>query len=215
MSKFLRALERAGLVKLEGTDVAAVEIPEVAPQEQNAALEVPANTAVPEHISFDSLYARAGVAASPFPAEKLLKLLDGLRAMDSATRKSAVMAMDAADDAWTIDDCLLDAERKCAALLATKKSVESQVKAAESATAKAVADLEKSQEETSAAVRRQIADLEGLMQREVERVANERAAVMASAREARAAGQREALRIDGEIDRLQEISRIFSSTKTP
>lgn len=215
MSKFLRALERAGLVRLEGAEVAAVDIPEEPVREPEPAQVLPAGTVVAANVSFDSLYASAGVAPSPFPAEKLLKLLDGLRAMDAATRRSAVLAMDAADDAWTVDDALLDAERKCATLLAARKTVEAQVTAAEQAAAQSVADLEKSLEDTSATVRKQIADLEALMKREVERGANERAALMASARDARASGQRETLRLDGEIERLQELSKIFQANKAP
>ena len=62
--------------------------------------------------AFEDIFAAAGVPVSPYPAEKLLRLLDGLRAMDAGTRKMAVLAMDAADDNWQISDCLSDADLK-------------------------------------------------------------------------------------------------------
>ena len=85
-----------------------------------AAVLSEAESRIEESRSFEVLYAERGVPASPFPAEKLLKLIDGLRAMEPAVRKAAVLAMDSADENWTIDDAALDASRKIRALNDTK-----------------------------------------------------------------------------------------------
>jgi hypothetical protein len=76
-----------------------------------------------EGIALADIFAAAGVPDSPYPAEKLLRLLDGLRAMDAGTRKAAVLAMDAADDNWQIGDCIADADRKISALDAYKQQL--------------------------------------------------------------------------------------------
>jgi hypothetical protein len=213
MGKLLRALEKAGLVKLEEQaqlEGQAFETAQAVEREPPVAPDPEPSGPVDERVSFDSIYAQNNVPASPFPAEKLLKLLDGLRAMDATTRRSAVLAMDAADEAWTIEDSVLDSERKVASLLAAKALVERQVAASDTATVKLLGDIEKRQQDSAAAIRKQIADLEALLQREVEKAANERAAANAAARETRSAGQREALRLDAEVERLSEIARVFA-----
>ena len=80
-------------------------------------------TEITEGKSFDSIFADANLPISPFPAERLLRLLDGLQAMDETTRKAAVKAMDAADDTWAIDDPVLDAQRKVGVLEAYSQAV--------------------------------------------------------------------------------------------
>ena len=118
----MRALQKAGLVELdESAEPVPVEPPaetETTPQvvmdhaaEPVAAASAPA-IAVPagpiaEQRPFDEIYAEQSVAAAAFTAEKLLKILDGLAALDPAARIAAVRALDAADDAWTVDDALL------------------------------------------------------------------------------------------------------------
>jgi hypothetical protein len=88
--------------------------------------------------AFADIFAAAGVPDSPYPAEKLLRLLDGLRAMDAGTRKAAVLAMDAADDNWQIGDCLRDADLKISALEATNATVVAQLQDRERQSAEVV-----------------------------------------------------------------------------
>jgi hypothetical protein len=85
------------------------------------------------------LYSRAGIPPSPFPAEKLLRMLEGLAAMEPHIRTAAIMAMDQADDAWTVQDAVLDADRKMKALAQAKTEVAA---TAAEAARKASADLE-------------------------------------------------------------------------
>jgi hypothetical protein len=230
MSKFMKALQKIGLVEIDETvqleapaearaqptaepmvseDVMRVA-PTPAPQHKSRATLPPEACQIEEAKSFEQLYVANGVPPSPFPAEKMLKLLDGLRAMEPPMRKAAVQAMDAADDAWTVDDAVLDAERKCRVLEDAKAHVAQQ---AQSALTHAEAEIKAREEKlqgTVAAIRQQIAELEALLEREVARAAGDKAQLLAHAEQARAAAIRESSRLDTEAQRLQTIVVSFS-----
>jgi hypothetical protein len=163
---------------------------------------------VVEGQDFSELYA-GQIPESPFPAEKLLRVMDGLKAMDPGTRRAAVMAMDSADDEWTIGDPLIDAQRKIQLLQSRTASLSASITQAE---AQAEADL-KAQEEykqqATTTIREQIADLEAMLEAELEKVADEKAGIHSALNEKRASCTREAARYEGEIDRLASLSTIF------
>ncbi len=173
-------------------------------------VDLPAATTIEEGQSFETLYEEAGVRPSPFSAEKLLRLLEGLKVMDPASRKTAVRAMDSADDSWTIEDPMIDAQRKIGALEAGKRRLAEHVGHAQ---AKAEADLKAQAEyevQATEEIRKQIAELEALLQREVHQVAEQRAKIQAEAEATRQAATRESARLDAEIGRLAEITKLFS-----
>lgn len=161
--------------------------------------------------AFADIFASAGVPASPYPAEKLLRLLDGLRAMDASTRKAAVLAMDAADDNWQISDCVGDAELKIAALDDYKRQLTAQMEDRESRSAELLTQIKAALDEATVAIRKQIAELEQLREREVTRVAQEATGVEAGLRAARESAARETRRVDAEIERLREILTTFKA----
>ncbi len=162
-----------------------------------------------EGIPLADIFAAAGVPDSPYPAEKLLRLLDGLRAMDAGTRKAAVLAMDAADDNWQIGDCIADADRKISALDAYKQQLNAQLQDREQQSAEVVNQIKLALDNSTAAIRKQIAELEQLLEREVTRAAQEATSVEAGLRAARESTAREARRMDAEIERLREIPTSF------
>ncbi len=162
-----------------------------------------------EGIPLADIFAAAGVPDSPYPAEKLLRLLDGLRAMDAGTRKAAVLAMDAADDNWQIGDCIADADRKISALDAYKQQLNAQLQDREQQSAEVVNQIKLALDNSTAAIRKQIAELEQLLEREVTRAAQESTSVEAGLRAARESTAREARRMDAEIERLREIPTSF------
>lgn len=220
MGKFLRVLQKAGLVELDPAEASAdlesevlASVPTL-PDESSAtapaaAVLSEAESRIQESRSFEVLYAERGVPASPFPAEKLLKLVDGLRAMEPAVRKAAVLAMDSADDSWTIDDAALDATRKIRALNDTKALLAQQAASQAAHAQEKLQAREQRQTESLAAIRQQITDLEALMQREVEKATAEKAALGAEVKSAQEASLREAARLDVEIARLQEVLDTF------
>jgi hypothetical protein len=222
MKGLMGLMERAGLLKLsesEKENVTTVAEPEavvVAPPIPDAAVMI--GDAAPGQVSEDrpleDIFALAAVAPSPFPAEKLLRLLDGLRAMDMATRKAAVLAMDAADDNWTIADPVTDAQLKISALDVYKTALTKQVDTAEANTSAGVAEIKANLERTSAEIRAQIGELEQLLQREVGKASEDATKLEAALRATRESAAREFRRMDKEIERLSEIPSTFAQSAT-
>lgn len=219
MGKFLRVLQKAGLVEVDAAEspadreaevLASVpSMPEAATADPAAAILSEAESRIQESRSFDVLYAERGVPASLFPAEKLLKLVEGLRAMEPVVRKAAILAMDAADENWTIDDAALDASRKIKALNETKALLAQQAASQAAHAQEKMQARELRQAEALTAIRQQISDLEALMQREVEKAAAEKAALTAEVKAAQEASLRESARLDLEMARLQEVLDTF------
>jgi hypothetical protein len=222
----MRALQKAGLVEL---DENAQPLPTEASGESEPAPQVvmdhtpePVATApapvvavpegpIAEQRPFDDIYAEQSVAPAAFTAEKLLKILDGLAALDPAARIAAVRALDAADDAWTIDDALLDAERKTRALGNARATLEQQARAALEQARRDVTERDQRQQDAVGGIRKQIADLEALLEREVARATEEKAAFENSARATKEACLREVARLDAEADRLKRLAATFGA----
>jgi hypothetical protein len=234
MSRFLRTLAKVGLVELsdqEQTRAARDPEPlddeklarilaeeaaaaEAAPPVVTEPLSVPAQASGAQGmsaggLSFEALYRGAQVPSSPFPAEKLLKLLEGLKAMDPAMRKAAVLAMDAADDAWTIDDALLDAERKTRTLRHGIERLSAGLTQAEQQAQKELAALDDFAQKAADTIRKQIAELEKLLTQELESAAQKKAQVQADLHVAREGAARERLRFEQEIARFVEVTSTF------
>ena len=150
MKGFMSLLARAKLVELSDEERIAAELAAEAAAPADAAPSPPppppelppSDCEIDKERGFDAIFGAAGVAPVPFPAEKLLRLLDGLRAMDATTRKMAVLAMDAADDNWDVVDCVADAQRKIAALEGYKHHLAAQVQGSERQTGTQITDIE-------------------------------------------------------------------------
>jgi len=229
MKGILNLLAKAKLVELSDDERPALPTPSPATEAASpepvtkhpatiAVVPLPAATELPslseacgdvEGQSLADIFAGAAIPPSPYPAEKLLRLLDGLRAMDAVTRKAAVLAMDAADDNWQIDDCLRDAELKIAALEEHKGRLAAHLESRERQSAEIVEQIRLALDDATAAIRQQISELEQLREREVTRAAQETTSVEAGLRAARESVARETRRIDGEIERLREIPNSF------
>ncbi len=226
--KFLAAAKLVELsdeekMKLHGADPAE-ELIETGPATENeapladninASQDLPppieyAAADVAEGKSFEEIFKSAQIVDSPFPAERLLRLLEGLRAMDGATRKAAVHAMDAADDNWTIDDSVIDAQRKIAALEDYQKALESQLTANQQQVVTEVADLKQAEERAVTEIRKQIAEMERLLEREIQKTAEQITNLEGGQKTARETCEREVKRLQTEIERLREIPAQFS-----
>ena len=237
MSRFMRVLEKAGLVQLDeaeslveartldgdvgSTAAGAGSVDKAnAPGERIAhAVVAPppasgqtdaAAIGISEQRPLSEIYLDQSVPPSPFPAEKLLKILDGLAALEPASRQAAVLALDAADDAWSIDDALLDAQNKIKALQDARLQIEDQTRAALALARSRIEAREQRQQEAVAAIRKQIADLEALLEREVARAAEEKAGLNNDAVAAKAACARETTRLAAEIERIGHIEAVFT-----
>ena len=218
----MKLLARAKLVTLSEDENAQFESE---PVEAAAEADAPVANAEPaaprfeesdvvEGKTFAEIFAAANVPPSPFPAERLLRLIDGLRAMDEATRKAAVTAMDAADENWTIADPIIDAQRKSAVLESYRQALAAQVASAEQTSATTIAGLTSAQERTAGEIRTQIQELEKLLERETQKTAQQIAVLESNLKATRDATEREGRRISAEIDRLREIPAQFAQPST-
>ena len=166
MKGFMRLRARAKLVELSDEERLAAELAAEAAAPADAAPSPPppppelppSDCEIDKERGFDAIFGAAGVAPVPFPAEKLLRLLDGLRAMDATTRKMAVLAMDAADDNWDVVDCVADAQRKIAALEGYKHHLAAQVQGSERQTRTQITDMRLRWKTATTSIRTQIAE---------------------------------------------------------
>jgi hypothetical protein len=215
MSKLAKALQKMGLVQVEELplqdELPIVEVPAIeATPAPEAVLPIEQCT-IDEAISFEQIYADAGVPTSPYPAEKLLKLLEGLQAMQPDLRKTTVSAIDAADDAWSIEDPVRDAQRKIQALRDAQASASHKATSVESHGKERLAQIERRKHDAVGSVRQQIAELEALMERELQKAAEAAAAVTAEIRATADASIRARRQMDAEISRLQSLVATFAS----
>lgn len=177
MKGMLDFFEKAGLVKRDEPappDPAVAPEPVVVPPPQPADLTpAPASLGAAAAVQVDEIYARAGVPPSAYPAERLLRLVDGLGAMDPATRLMAIKAMDAADESWSIDDPLADAALKIEALARHADGLQTDFLTLERDTQARLQAVASRQEQVVGDIRKQIAELEALVARELARSAQE------------------------------------------
>jgi len=199
----------AGIENLDMPQSDQLDVPPVPPEAPPLQNALPFGSDIIENRPIEDVYAAAGLPQSPFPAEKLLRLLEGLRAMDAATRKAAVQAMDAADDNWQISDCTDDAKRKIDTLNSYKQLLDSQLQAAEQQSADKVEEIRSGLANTSSEIRKQISELEQLLEREISKSAQQTTGIEAGVRAARETVGRESRRIGAEIERLSEITAQF------
>ena len=205
MRGMMDLLERAGLVRREdgaldsGGAPVSSDLPEAAPSalhetpvsnDLGAPLASEAPVADVSGLSLAQIYDSAGVAQAAYPAERLLRLLDGLKAMEG-TRRQAIAAMDAADDTWTIADPLHDASVKIAAIETHAATLRAGVTKAEQDTQLALGAAQQRQDTSVAEIRRQISELEGLLARELARGAQESAELTAALQSKKEAALRE------------------------
>ncbi len=238
-NKFLKALSKMKLVELTEEEEAKVAseaademsldeidriLAEEAKQSPPASVPSPPPTAptappaapstsasgIVEDRPFEEIYATAKVPEAPYSAEKLLRVLDGLRAMDPATRKAAVLAMDAADDEWTIADAVLDAQRKITVLENLAAQIQDQL-----GQIRQTAEQEKQTRDDYLAqatetIRQKILELEQTLQLETAQIAAQKAEIDGKVEAAEAATVREIARIKAEIERLRVLPATFA-----
>jgi hypothetical protein len=177
MRGMLDFLEKAGLVKKDALAEQAVPAttdansngPAIAHPTEVAARQLAPGDVVP--LNLDQIYANGGIAPSLYPAERLLRLLDGLSAMDEATRLMAIKAMDAADESWSIEDPLADAAAKVQALSAHAQQLQRNLQALQAQTQSRLDAIAARQDKVVGDIRKQITELEALVARELGRAA--------------------------------------------
>lgn len=179
---------------------------EDAPADTEEAAEV---LGVEEGLSFVDIYARQSVAEAGFPVERLLKLVEGLRALDPTTRRAAIMAMDVADETWSMEQVLADADAKVAALRGHQRQMQGAANGVVQANRERVAALESSRDGRLAELRQQISALEAQIQDAIGSTAADVAKLQSESESNKAALLRETQRIDAHILNLEELAAQF------
>jgi small-conductance mechanosensitive channel len=187
MKGMMNLLEKAGLVRKEdesnaadaatGEGTAASEA--LSPSNDTEAATVAASGQSAFGLTLSQIYESAAIAPSAYPAERLLRLLDGLKAMDEGLRRQTIQAIDSADDSWTINDPISDATAKIAALERHASSINAMVETAERDTEALLVELRNRQGASVTEIRRQIKELEGLLAREISRGTQDAATIEA------------------------------------
>lgn len=220
MKGMLDFLEKAGLVKMDApSGPVAPEMDITLSEPSPVVATAPAVPAAPitepaTPLNLDDIYTAHGVGPSLYPAERLLRLVDGLSAMDVATRLMAIQAMDAADESWTIDDPLADAAAKVNALQAHARSLCAHLQKLELQTQAHLDDIHQRQEKVLGDIRQQIAELEGLVAREVSRSTQESATQQANLQSARQKTAQDLAEVAQVSQRLQSLANQFGTPNT-
>lgn len=228
MKGMMDFLEKAGLVKRdipaglstnESTNAAATHqtsTPTPTPTDGSPVLTSPVEPGVGVNVTLnlDRIYSDHGVNPSLYPAERLMRLMDGLSAMDPATRQMAINAMDAADESWSIDDPLNDAAAKIQALAAHASSITGSLQQLELETQARLDAVTSRQEKVVGDIRKQMAELEGLVERELSRSAQEIATQEVNMKTAREQIARELAEVAQVSQRLQSLSGQVGVSKT-
>lgn len=212
MKGMMGFLERAGLVTRDTPLQPAPPVAAAPAAPRSAAGTPPADMAaslVPQELT--DIYAGAGVPTSGFPAERLLRLVDGLSAMDDTTRLMAIRAMDAADDAWSIDDPLADAAAKVQALAQHVQQLQTGLDVLEQDTASRLQGVAARHDQVVGDIRKQITELEALAARESARAAQETATHEAQLQAAREQTARTIAGIQQTSERLQSLGTQFTN----
>ena len=164
--------------------------------------------------SFDQVYKQASVPSSNYSAEKLIRLLDGLKAMDANTRKVAIAAMDAADETWTIQDPIDDAQQKIGALQSFQLAIANRVAVAEKQNSEKIQSINTRVEQATQEIKTQIKQLEELLNREMTKAQEDIAAANTHLRNTQIQAQQQVVEIDEEIAKFSEVIAAFASPQT-
>jgi hypothetical protein len=163
-------------------------------------------------LTLEQIYAAAQVPGSAYPAERLLRLVNGLNAMDPAMRRQTIQAIDAADESWTIEDPLRDAAAKVAAIEGHASALRAGLGQAEQQAQARMTELRQKLDASVAEIRRQITDLEGLLSREITRGAQEAAALEGALQSHKEATSRE---LDGLARTAGELQGLVAQFRSP
>ena len=214
MKGMLSFLEKAGLVRLEVPTTAVDTTTDATLGHADSA--APAPTPIPSSaqsgtslLNLDEIYANAGVPEAKYPAERLLRVLDGLAALDDATRIMTIKAIDAADESWTIADPVADAIEKARALSTYADLVQTELQQREVETLARLEQMRIKNEEVVGNIRKQIADLEALAQRELARSITESTELQASLNAAKERTAQELGELTQTRQRLQGLASQF------
>ena len=166
---------------------------------------------LPEGVELTAIYTEAGVPTVSFTIEKLAKLVEGMNQLDIATKKTAVAAIDAADDSWDIASVIADGKAKRAALAAYQEDISSAERAINAEITRRLDANQADKTAHLADIDQQIAALQGKREEMIAEAANVAANLRAQGSAAADAGERERNRINNTIRSFDGLIALFDS----
>jgi hypothetical protein len=240
MSKLTQFLQKAGLVESDDPpiELPADPTPDSAPPVPDVPIRTPVRATVsgradfsmpndspdaapgqdgsddyvvPEGVAIDQIFQEANVPESSFPIERLQKLIDGLRQLDPTTQKAAVLAMDAADDTWTIDGVLKDAQAKTDALHAYADRVAAKAAQIQQSVERDIAGMTSAKDSAIADIQAQIADLQRKLEATASQHATDISGLASKRTNAQQAADRERQRVIEVVNKINNLVHPFLS----
>jgi len=166
---------------------------------------------VPEGVAIEDIYQAAAIPPAPFPIERLQKLIEGLRQLDPTTQKAAVLAMDAADESWTIEGVLKDAQAKTDALHAYADRVGAKAVQIQSDIDRDIASLTSEKDSAIASLQGQIAVLQRKLESTAAGHATDISNLGAKKTAAQQAAERERQRVIEVVNKINNLVHPFLS----
>ena len=168
---------------------------------------------IPEGRTYDEIYHQAGVPACTFPVERLLATIAGMSHLRADAIPGVIAAMDAADESWTIQEVVSDAEHKIDALEVEKDRISSTAQQIEAQGRTDAGALDADMTATADRIKQAISALQDELHAKVADVATKKSEIDAKIQGAKDAANREAVRLDSEIGRLNRVPNTFGSQR--
>ncbi len=171
------------------------------------------NHVLPEGVSIELIFQEANVPETPFPIERLAKLIDGLKQLDPVTQKAAILAMDSADDSWTIEGVLKDAQLKTDALRAYADRMNAKATQIQGNIDREIASMTSEKDSSLTDIQAQIADLQRKLEATVAQHATDASGLAAQKQAAQQAAERERQRVTEYSSRINNLIHPFLSNR--
>lgn len=233
MARKRNLFEKLGLIVPEGADAAPAatddldarlaELSSAVASTPSEAPSVPAapqftaddDLVLPEGVDLATIYAEASVPAATFPIEKLAKLVEGLNQLDASTKRTAVSAMDAADDSWNIEEVLADGRNKIGALQNYVVEINACEQAINGEVNKRINENHASKAKSLEDIDAKIAALQADREKVISDAASEASNLRAQASAAAEAAERERTRITTAIKGQEGLVSLFGAAVAP
>lgn len=170
---------------------------------------------VVEGVELPQIYANAGVRPAHFTIEKLAKIAEGLNQLDSVTKRTAVAAMDAADDTWDIAAVIADGKAKCAALETYRSEVTQRETAINAEISRRIEASQAEKNQRLADIDAQIAELQAQREKAISDTATATASLRAQGVAAAEAAERERNRISTVVRGFSGLMNLFDTSSIP
>jgi hypothetical protein len=178
-------------------------------KEEGASLGSPPTPNTSDHDiqprALSKIYDESAITPSPYPIERMIKLLDGLKAMPINMRIQAIKAMDLADDNWTIEDSILDGQRKKSAIEQEKERIKENLHQRITEIQEKKKQQDKELAQISSEIRQQISDLEQLLSEETIQVSSQKSTFEAQEKADRLAHKKTEATLQNHLDSINEV----------